>query len=256
MVRFWAACGMAAFLTGCAGSYRLTIPDAVTAPDKPAPVVVRLERQEFGPLYLPVDDAVMRMWVDDEPLRAAYTRRNGYASAAVPCPPQPGRHRLTVAHQDREGGQVGKKALAYVVRPEARTLVVEWESIDKTDRAHQAAPALKRLAAAGVQIVYAAEDFEEPVAAHAFLAQNSLPDGPLVYWAEGRQVTGTVVTLRALLTGPVIAAGAEDDFLRALQTLSITPACVGAQRQRFTCYESWDALADGVLSAGSPEPPH
>jgi hypothetical protein len=229
MARIWAVSCLAILLAGCAGRYRLTVPDAVSVPAKPAAVVVRLERQEFGPVYLPVEDAVLRMWVDDEPLRAAYTRRDGYASAAVPCPAEPGRHQLTIAHQDRQGGQVGKKAFAYVVRPEARTLVVDWEAIEKTRQAHRAAPALKRLAAAGVQIVYAAEGFEEPIAAHAFLAANDLPDGPLVYWQGGRQVVGTLVTLRALLTGPVTAAGDDADFLRAAESLSIEP-------------EGWDSV--------------
>lgn len=250
MARISAAVLAAILLAGCAGRYRLTVPDAVTAGDKPAAVVVRLERQEFGPLYLPVDDAVMRMWIDDEPLRAAYTRRNGYAAAAVPCPSEPGRHKLTIAHQDRQGGQVGKKGLAYVVRPDARTLVVDWEAVEKARAGLAAAPALKRLAAAGVQIVYAAEGFVEPVKAHIIIIANDLPDGPLVSWEDGRQVTGTLVTARSLLTGEVIAAGQEDDFLRAAQSLDMKAFSVGADRQRFMTFGSWGALAEELLKAG------
>ncbi len=131
MARICAGMLVTVLLAGCAGHYRLTVPDAVTVPGKAAPVVIRLERQEFGPLYRPLDGAAMRMWIADQPLRAAYTRDKGYASAAVPAPEKPGAYTLTVAHQDRDGGDVGKIGRAFVLAPAARTLVVDWQALGR-----------------------------------------------------------------------------------------------------------------------------
>jgi hypothetical protein len=241
---FWAMIRLA----GCAGRYRLTVPDAVTVPQRPAPVEIRLALQEFGPLYLPVDDAAMRLWIGEEALRAAYTRRNGYASAAVPAPSEPGCYTLTVAHQNREGGQVGKRAAAYVLRPDAPTLVVEWEAIEHASDARRAAPALRRLAQAGTQVVYAMEGFGQAAEAHDYLARQNLPDGPLAWWEDGHTITGTLATLRGMLTGPVFAAGPEDDFLRAAQALDMKAFSLGVAHRRFPSFSDWNSLASNLLN--------
>jgi len=247
---------LAAVLAGCSGQVTITVPDAVAASPADAPVAVRLQQQEFWKLQVPVEGALLRMSVVPDNTRAAYTRADGYASAAVPAPAEPGRYVLTVMLQDHRGDEACQTGTCYVLDPNRLAVVIDWEAIEDDDQARQAAEPLARLARAGVQIVYAATG-TDPCQAHRFLADQGLPDGPVLSWGtksnwRGKhlQVTGSLPTARSQLPALLIAAGPEDDFLRAAEQLNIVAISIGAGREReYIEVPDFAAFADRLLAA-------
>lgn len=252
---------LASALAGCGGAYVVTIPDAVSASGQPAPVTVRLQRQEFWFLRPAVKGAVLRLRVASGEPRAAYTRANGLAAAACPAPEQIGKYAVTVGHQDDQGDEVRRQGNCYVLDPRRLVLAVDWEAVEDRESAELAAGPLARLVRAGVQIVYLATDeAAQPAKAHAHLAASDLPDAPVLSWGWRRdwlgrktEVTGALPTARKQLPGLVIAAGPEDDLLRAVRSLDMVPVCVGVDRGgRFIEFPDWSELVDRVLAANGP----
>ena len=63
-----------------------TLVDQVAAAGKEAPVVVRLRRNDFFVLNLPMSKQPMRFRIDKGPERVAYTDKQGYAGVSLPVP--------------------------------------------------------------------------------------------------------------------------------------------------------------------------
>lgn len=246
-------------LVGCSGRYILAIPDAVAASGSDAPVTVQLRRQEFWMLRPPVRGAVLRMWVIPGQQRAAYTRRDGWAFAAVPAPAEVGTYTLTICHQDPRGDAFAREGSCYVMDRRRLVVAVDWEAIEDAHSADSAAGPLARLAAAGVQIAYVVTDAGRSPEAHDWLKTHGLPDGPVLSWGWRRNwrgkaiaVTGSLPTIREQLPGLTVAAGPEDDFLRAAEELNMVAVSVGVARgKRFVEFADWSALADRLLAAGA-----
>jgi len=245
-------------LGGCGGEFILSVPDTVTAMGQDAPVVVRLQQQEFWKLTPALKDALLQMWVLPDRKRAAYTGKAGYAATTVPTPEAAGRYTLTVCHQDHRGDEISRTGSVFVLDDRRAVLAVDWEAIDSDEGARAAVEPLRRLQQAGIQIVYlSAERTRRPGEAHQWLAEHNLPDGAVISWGWRRnwyrkavQVTGAMPIARRMLPGMLIAAGREDDFLRAAEMTGMLAVHVGTGRaKQFGEVGDWATLADRITKA-------
>ncbi len=174
---------LAAMLCGCGGQYILTAPDQYAPAGGEAEAVLRLERNDFFVLSLPVKELPLRMWVDDGPQRAAYTDKLGYFAAAVPVPDSPGRYTLQVHLQDREGEELSGSAPVYVWDESVEVVAVELAALPMSgDAAAAAASAMTRLGE-DARFAYMTR---EPVSVHDRLHEQltaaGYPDGPILLW--------------------------------------------------------------------------
>lgn len=246
-------CASALVSVGCAGAFDMSVPDAVTVPDEPAHVVVRLRRQEVWMLKPPVRNAVVQVEIQRGPRRAAYTNDDGYAASAVPAPDEPGKYGMRVCHQDPRGDEVCLWGACYVMDPTRPVVVVEYDAVQDGRKAGETAGALWRLHTAGAQIAYAVDDGAlSPRDARVRLAQAEMPDGPLLLWSDvsgwGRpaQVQGSWAFARDELPGMLVAIGRDDDFLEAAQSLDMAPLAVGRKQRGFPTAPDWQRAADAV----------
>ena len=255
MVRTILMLVLAVGLGGCGGEFILSVPDTVTTVGQNAPVVVRLQQQEFWRLARPMEDALMQVWALPKQKRAAYTSKQGYASAAVPVAERLGPHTLTVCHQDDRGNEVCRNGTIFVLDDRLAVLAIGWEAIEDEQDARAAAEPLRRLQQGGIQIVYLATHLAaRPGEAHRWLSRHNLPDGPVLSWGWRRnwyfkavQVTGSLPIARRMLPGMMIAAGREDDLLRAAEQAGMVAIHVGAGRgEQFGQVANWAELAERI----------
>ncbi len=260
-------CLLAGLTGGCGGYYTLTACDYVGAIGGEAPVVVRLQRNDFFVLNLPVNEALVRFQVGEGPLRAAYTDKLGYAGTTVSLPSQPGRYRLTVDHGDSEGQEIGTEAGIFAWDPQREVIAVDADCLPRADAAAADAvrTALNRLAAQA-SIVYMTR---KPLGAHRGmhwqLEASGYPDGAILLWQrerwrivrEGRFSVPRVIVETRLVsqlaelreTFPKLSAGvgtsriAADAFAEAgLKAVVVGPRA--ARIPNVTPRNSWEDLAE------------
>lgn len=129
-LRMFLAAGLALPLVGgCGGYYILSVPDQVAPAGAEAPVVVRLQRNDFLVLAFPAKGAAMRFRLGDGPQRGAYTDDLGYAGVTVKAPDRPGRVELSVDHMDFDGDEIGGKGCLYVWDPGRPIVAVDADCL-------------------------------------------------------------------------------------------------------------------------------
>ena len=174
--------------TGCGGYYTLTAGDHLAPAGSDAVVVVRLQRNDFFVLEMPIKEAVMRLRIDDGPERAAYTDQLGYAGTTVPAPSEPGRYALHVQHLDREGEEIGAEAAMYAWNPARQIVAV---AVDELPQGSSYEAKCARAALANVtdtaNIVYLTR---KAISKHDRLRQELAAtgylDGPILLWQRKR----------------------------------------------------------------------
>lgn len=250
----WLA-GLTLWLGGCGGGFTLTVPDAVAPAGEMSVVTPRLLRNDFWVFQTPLNKAVLTLEALPGLKRAAYTDKQGYASAAVPVPAEVGRHAVTVCHQDSQGDEACMAGYVYVLDPTVLALAVDWQTLEDAD----APVALARLAEAGVQIVYVSDIMAaKPQAAHDWLATRGLPDGAVASWAWQRdwrwrptEVVGLLPLARRRVSSMLVGVYRRPDLGDALERLNMAPVHIGpgsAGPADATGFDDWSAFAEALLA--------
>lgn len=188
---------------GCSGQYILTVPEQVVPVGGQVVMVARMQQEEFTGYRPAVRDIALQCRVANGPLRCAYTDRLGYAAAALPAPPAPGRYHVTVTHIDKDGREVTTFTPLYVWDKDAPVVAVDLDAFltrsspqgakgDAAKSVRKALAIIQRRA----NIVYMTQ---RPIREHAFLhdglASGEFPDGPILSWQreffENRHKTTT-----------------------------------------------------------------
>jgi hypothetical protein len=169
---------------GCSGEYSITAPDVVAPAGGEAPVVVRMQRNDFLVLDVPVEQAPVRLRIGDAQRRFAYTDKFGYAGTAVPAPGQPGRYTLSVFHQDsNEGDEVYGSGLAYVWDSGRPATAVDLDCLPLTgEQSAAAAASLKQRSRAAHVAYFTRQSTDEHDRLHDELEAAGFPDGPILLW--------------------------------------------------------------------------
>jgi len=175
---------LAAALGGCGGQYILTVPDQLAPAGGQTAAVIRLQRNDFFVLSLPVKSAPVRFRVDDGPERAAYTDDLGYAGAMMPAPAATGLYTLDIAHLDKWGDEVTGKGAFYVWDPNAPAVAVDMDCLPGLllGSARGAAAAIGRLATGGNVLYLTRRAARELGDAHRRLRRAGYPEGPILTW--------------------------------------------------------------------------
>jgi len=170
-------------VAGCGGGYLLTGPDTCALAGHSAPMVVRLQRQEFWFHWPGVSDAPMTFRRADGEMRSARTDKRGYAAVAIPAPDEPGPVEVKVHLQDNYGDTAAGAVRLYVLPPDRPVVAVDLDSLPtEPDRAAEATDALKRIAADSEIVYLSARHGTHPAAAHAMLDGLGCPDGAVLPW--------------------------------------------------------------------------
>ncbi len=177
-----------AVLGGCGGYYALTVPDQLAPAGEDALTVVRLQRNDFIFLPMPVHRAAMRMFVPGYPQRAAHTDEKGYGGTRVAIPAELGRYEMTVVHLDKQGEEVSATVPLYVWDAGRKTVAVDLDCLPAYSQAEadQACLALNKLAA-GANIIYLTRrKVKDHAALHEQIGAIGYPDGPVLSWRRQR----------------------------------------------------------------------
>ena len=178
---------LALMCTGCGGYYILTTPDQVAPLGEDAPVVVRVQLNDFLFLRTPAKDLPMRFRIRRGAERVARTDDLGYAGTLVPAPDSPGRYLMTVDLTDTEGEELSGLASVYVWDPAKPVVVVEVDCLPVGGRGVSAVTALNNLAADGANIAYLTRrNPEEHYYVHDMLSVGGYPPGPVLMWRRQR----------------------------------------------------------------------
>jgi len=175
-------------LGGCGGAYTLTAGDHLAVAGQEAPVVVRLQRNDFFVLDLAVKNALMRFRAPDGRQRAAYTDKQGYAATTVPAPPKPGRYVLRVDHTDLEGQEVSAAAALFVWDGGRPGIAVAADDLPwgRSRQADAARAALHKLAERANLAYMTRRPLREHVVMRLKLMVEGYPDGPILLWQRQR----------------------------------------------------------------------
>ena len=198
MIHAWraiAVVSLAIGLSGCGGHYILSAPDQVASAGQEAPIVVRLQRNDFFVMDMAWEDAPIRFRIDHGPQRAAYTDEEGYAGTLVPAPSQPGRHVLSIDYKDLDGQDIFGQAAVYVFDPALPMVAVDFESLKLDDwwqGESGAAVALNKVAGVANIVYLTRWDVDKHRRAYELLQMSNCPVGPLLRWERRRYkvVTG------------------------------------------------------------------
>ncbi|MFP4054482.1 MAG: hypothetical protein ACLFV7_11540 [Phycisphaerae bacterium] len=181
MTKLWTMLLAVAALAGCGGEYTLTVPDSVTPAGEDAPVVLRLQRNDFLVLDLPVEQAAMRLRAGKGIERGAYTDRHGYAGTTVPVPQEPGVYTLQVDHQDSEyGDEVHGTGRVYVWQKDRPIVAVDLDCVPLAEAA--ASAGLSKLAQTASIAYFTREPVSRHDTLHEQLRTGGFPDGPILLW--------------------------------------------------------------------------
>jgi hypothetical protein len=184
MVRYLSLAALI-FLSGCSGSYYLSVPDQLAPVGGVAAAVIRLEKSELGAWVLPVNGATMRFRVGDTQ-RIAYTDSAGYAGVAIPASVEPGRYLMAVEHGDKQGVEVRGEAPMYVFEPGRAMVAVDMECLPAAgDKECKAAAAALANLAGKANIIYMTRRWNrDNSGSHGTLKSGGYPDGPVLLWQE------------------------------------------------------------------------
>ena len=172
-------------LSGCGGYYVLTAPDHVSPVGSEAPVVVRLQRNDFFVVDMAWKEAPVRFRVHDEGPRFAFTDDEGYAATLVPAPKEPGQYMLSIYYKDREGREMSGQSPVYIWPVDQQIVLVDYDSIsiDGGIDANMAASKALVSIAERASIIYLTR---RPVSKHAEvryeLQAGGFPGGPILPW--------------------------------------------------------------------------
>ncbi len=187
LARALTAALLALMCTGCGGYYVLTTPDQVAPLGQDAPVVIRLQLNEFYFMRTPAKNRPMRFRIRGGAERIAHTDDQGYAGAVVPVPDKPGRYLMTVDLTDSEGEELGGLANVYVWDATRPVVVVDADSLPLGGRGDPAATALGNMAAGGTNIVYLTRrDPDEHYRVYDMISVGGYPQGPVLMWRRQR----------------------------------------------------------------------
>ncbi len=175
-------------LGGCSGEYILTAPDVAALSGQDAPVVVRLQRREVWRYAPPHGSAAITFRLGERTPQCARTDKNGYTAASIKSPSQPGRHEVTLYHQDINGDEVTSHAAIYVFDPDKPLAVVDTDSLPRSSKlAGPASASLVRMQLSA-QLIYVSQRYaSKPARAHTMLEKHGYPDGPVVPYSGPKQ---------------------------------------------------------------------
>ncbi|RPI63003.1 MAG: hypothetical protein EHM48_03165 [Planctomycetaceae bacterium] len=252
---------------GCEGRYIYTVPEQIAPAGGEVPVVVRLNRSEVGPFAPPLKDAPVQFRIDDGPVRAAYTDKEGYAAAMVPAPAKEGVYFMSVYTSDKNGRWACGFTPVYVCDKNRRIVAVDLETIlsHKFGPADDAKAALGKVAE-NANIVYLTKRSPaEYRSIRAGLKARGLPDGALLTWQRQywyvdntRQIPRMVVEDRLVnqlaglkQTFPLFDTAICDTDLAArtfvtagLQVIVLGSEKVSVSGPKVTLCKTWSELAD------------
>lgn len=120
---------MIAFLAGCGGDYKLTVPDLVTPTSKGVVVVARLQRNDFWIIDLSMKESALRFRLEEGQERSAHTDKLGYAAVRLGTGPVAGTYHVTVSLQDTQGDEAQTIAPVYVWTPDSALVAVDLDSL-------------------------------------------------------------------------------------------------------------------------------
>ena len=186
LTRWTFGCGLF-LLAGCSGQYVLTAPDQIAPVGGETAAVLRVQRQEVAFWYRPAPRALVRMQVEQGPLRAAFTDKNGYAGAAVPVGDVTGIFFLQLAHTNPRGNEYETYVPTHVWDPQARVTAVDVKALPLPPTSiHSPVQTQMARLAAGSYIVYVTT---ESIGDHAELRKKleraGYPRGPIVQQRAG-----------------------------------------------------------------------
>lgn len=175
-------------LGGCGGYYTLTAGDHVAAAGSEAPVVARLQRNDFFVVEMPVKEALIRFRLEDGLERGAYTDKLGYAGTVILAETGPGRYTLRVDHGDSEGEEIGSQVPLFVWQAGRPVIAVEADSLPSayTDGADAAAKALRSFAEQANILYLTRRAIRDHVDIRNRLEGGQYPDGPILLWQRQR----------------------------------------------------------------------
>jgi len=176
-------------LGGCGGHYILTATDTLAPAGGEAPVVCRLQRNDFFVLALTVDKALVRYSINGGPMRGVYTDDLGYAGTTVPVPDEPGRYRLLIEHTDSEtGDEAAVEKPLYVWDASKPAVAVDLDCLPWLWPAAfpHARTALQKVAGDANVLYLTRRQPSRHERAHARLRAAGFPDGPILMWQRER----------------------------------------------------------------------
>ncbi len=183
-MRLAACLCLAAAVAGCGGDYILTAPDQLAAAGEEATVVVRLQRNDFFVLALPVERAAMTFQTGGLHEVGAYTDQLGYAGTRVPVPSDPGQYDLRIAHLDIYGDDIHRTARLFVWDKQQAIVAVDLDALPwKISPDSPAAVAAINRLARDARIVYLTrQEADQHRRLGAWLDEMGYPDGPILLW--------------------------------------------------------------------------
>ena len=250
--------------SGCGGYYTLTCGDQIAAAGGDAALVVRLQRNDFFVLNLPIKNAPMRFRIDDGLERAGYTDKLGYAATTLPVSRTPGVYTLHLDHMDFEGEETAAEARLYVLDPQRPAVATAADDLPMSDSYQgKCAQAALRNLAEKCNIIYLTRD---PIRRHERIRDRlkkfGYPDGPVLLWQRKRwhivrtgkyKIPRVVVEARLVSQLPDLRKAfpkLSDGICRspiaakAFRSAGIRPVVVGPAAKRFPENEckSWEDL--------------
>jgi len=252
---------------GCGGQYALTVGDHVAAAGSDAPVVARLQRNDFFVLDLPASGAWLRFEAEGRPLRAACTDKQGYAGTTLPVGEKPGCYRLRSDYIDIEGQEVSAEARLLVLDPGAPAFAVALDDLpmDGSYQAKSAQVALARLCREGGLIYLTGRPIPQQRALHERLAKAGYPDGAILPWRrqrwhvvqEGRlyrvvvedRLVSQLPELRESLPGLAVGICRSPAAAKAFQSAGMRAVVVGKEAAKYAAdgRNSWDDLRKNAI---------
>ena len=180
---------LAGLMAGCGGHYILTAPDQIAPAGGDAPVVVRLQRNDFFVLDLAWKDEpiTFRIHIGDE--RNAWTDDLGYAGALVPAPEAPGNYAMSIYYKDPDGEELIGQAPVYVWDSDGPIIAIDVDALPMSDfegDATDAVEAVTRMAKAANIIYMTRRDVKDHAWVHEILELGGYPSGPVLKWRSQR----------------------------------------------------------------------
>ena len=185
--------GLAGFwaLAGCGGEYQLLVPDQIAAKGAQTDTVLRLMRDEFAGLMLPMKDAPLRCRVEEGPLVSARTDAQGYAGMNVPVGDQPGLFHMRVEMQESHGRELRQFVPVYVWDARMSVVAIEYDAVKAPSDVVAVRDALNKIATNAYIIYLTDQPVEQHGLIHLHLRDTKLPDGAVMSWQqEGWHFTG------------------------------------------------------------------
>ena len=178
--------GLAALgtLAGCGGEYQLLVPDQLAAKGTQTDTVLRMMRNEFAGLMLPLKDAPLRCRVEDGPMVSAHTDGQGYAGLNVPVGDQLGLYHMRVEMQESHGRELRQFVPVYVWDARMSVVAVEYEAVKAPTDITAVRDALNKIASNAYIIYFTDQPVEQHAMMHLHLRETKLPDGAMLTWQQ------------------------------------------------------------------------